>query len=212
MRQAGSPPARRVDGACGARARARGSRKAYLSKAGLVSAAPRPWEGAPCGGEDLDRLYRTEAPRLARYFRGRVRGSDDVADLVQESFVRFAASNTDVPRERPAAFLQRIARNLLIDRSRRVANRATHVPADEHPDLVTAPTQLLGLEAADVRRIYEDTLARLPARTRTAFLLHRQRGLTYAQIAVELGISVPGVQYHIVRALSQVARALAEAE
>lgn len=179
--------------------------------AGPVSAVPQSWEGQPCSAEDIDRLYRSEAPWLARYFRGRVRGSDEVADLVQESFARFAASSTEKPRE-PAAFLQRIARNLLIDRSRLLANRVTHVPACEHPDLVVAPTQLLGLEAEEVRRIYEDTLADLPPKTRTAFLLHRQRGLTYAEIAVELGISVPGVQYHIVRALSRVARALAEAQ
>lgn len=177
-----------------------------------MSAAPQTWEGQPHATDDIDRLYRSEAPRLARYFRSRVRGSDEVADLVQESFVRLTASCKDTQPERPAAFLQRIARNLLIDRSRLLANRVTHVPAAEHPDLVVPPTQLLGLEADEVRRIYEETLLQLPARTRTAFLLHRQRGLTYAEIAVELGISVPGVQYHIVRALSRVARALAEAQ
>lgn len=177
-----------------------------------MSAVPQKWEGAATGADDLDRLYRAEAPRLARYFRSRMRGSDDIADLVQESFVRLAASCEDRAPDRPAAFLQRIARNLLIDRSRRLANRATHVPAAEHPDLVIPPTQVLGLEAEDVRRIYQHALAHLPVRTRTAFLLHRQRGLTYAEIALDLGITVPGVQYHIAKALSQVARALAEAQ
>jgi RNA polymerase sigma-70 factor (ECF subfamily) len=177
-----------------------------------VSSLPRTWDGERRAADDLDRLYRTEAPRLARYFRGRMRGGDDVADLVQESFVRFVASSSGVPRERPAAFLQRIARNLLIDRTRRVANRVTHVEVADHPDLIVAPAQLLGLEAEDIRRIYAHALAQLPPKTRTAFLLHRQRGMTYAEVAVELGISIPGVQYHIAKALTAVARVLADAQ
>ncbi len=177
----------------------------------MVSTVPRDWDGAPGAADDLDRLYRDEAPRLARYFRRRVHGRDEVADLVQESFVRMAGAVSDAPRHRPAAFLQRIARNLLIDRTRRLEQRAIHVPAADHPDLTVAPTQLLGLEAAEVRRIYHDALAQLPPKTRDAFLLHRQHGLAYAEIAVELGISTPTVQYHVAKALSQIARALAEA-
>lgn len=39
-------------------------------------------------------------------------------------------------------------------------------------------------------------------KTRCVFLMHRLRRLTYKQIAEQLGISIPTVEYYVMRALT----------
>lgn len=151
----------------------------------------------------LDRLFRSEAPRLARFLRRSIRNHDEVHDLVQETFANFvAAAPTGVLRS-PEAYLRTIARNLLFRRSRRFAQAQSHVhvPVEEAYDLSIDPEQEWLMEADDLMRRYEAALSELPARTREVFRLHRQEELTYQQIAERLGMTVRGVKYHMKKAL-----------
>jgi len=161
--------------------------------------------------EAIEVIYRREAPRLARCFRRHMRtGEEDVPDLVQESFARLAGARSRTALLQPAAYLQRIARNLLFDRSRRTEIRLArlHLPVDELAALAVPPEQAFALEAEQLMRLYRQAVAELPDKTRHAFLLHRIEGLGYKAIGAELGISVPTVQYHIARALVHIDRAL----
>jgi len=166
--------------------------------------------GALPADEGLDALYRREAPGLARYFRRHLRSRDDAADLVQEVFARMLGADADASPRRPAAYLQRIARNLLFDHGRRAASHRAdhHLPLADAGQIASPPDQGLAIEADDVMRRYARALAELPERTRTAFLLSRGDGLGYAAIGIELGISVPTVQYHVARALAHIGRVL----
>jgi RNA polymerase sigma-70 factor (ECF subfamily) len=162
------------------------------------------------GGSALDRLFRAEAPRLTRFFRRRLRNSDDVPDLVQEVFARLAHVSLDAPLRKPEAYLQRMARNLLFDRGRSLAARAAarQVPLDDAACPSVAPTQSHGIEAEQLQRLYEQAVAALPARTRDIFLMHRRDEQSYKQIAGDLGISLGAVEYHIGRALAALVAAL----
>lgn len=53
----------------------------------------------------------------------------------------------------------------------------------------------------ELQQWYEKSLNKLPARQRQVFILSRKEGLTYAQIAEELKISVYTVQNHIAASL-----------
>jgi RNA polymerase sigma-70 factor (ECF subfamily) len=110
----------------------------------------------------------------------------------------------------PAAFVRRIARNLLIDRARRRAsdNNIVIFPLDEQRDVSVPPEQTLDLEAADLLRIYEQAVNDLPEKTRRVFMMSRDEELTYSQISEQLGISMATVQYHMVRAIAFVAAAV----
>jgi RNA polymerase sigma factor (sigma-70 family) len=157
----------------------------------------------------LDQLYREEAPRLARYFRRHVAGFDDVPDLVQETFARLVAAKASQTCRRPAAYLQRVARNLLVDRSRRPHTRLArfHVSIDDQCDLGVRPEQGQAIEADDAMRLYRQALAALPDRTRDVFILHRVDGLGYKAIGAQLELSVPTVQYHVAKALMHLDKA-----
>src|SRR3546814_14668800 len=102
---------------------------------------------------------------------------------MQEVFLRAAGSEQRHRLANPAAFLQRIARNLLINRaisSRR--NKVVLLPLQEEYDLASPPEQELGMEAADLLRLYERAVAGLSARTRPVFLLHSVEEHCYSVI------------------------------
>jgi RNA polymerase sigma-70 factor (ECF subfamily) len=160
--------------------------------------------------DSISDIYRREAPRLANFFRRHVLLRDDVPDLVQESFARLVGAGPGPALIRPAAYLQRIARNLLVDHARRTSTKLArfHLPIDEVPDIAVPPEQALTIEAGDLMRSYRQAIAELPEKTRQAFLLHRLDGLGYKAIGERLEISVPTVQYHVARALVHIDRAL----
>ena len=160
--------------------------------------------------DDLEAVFRKEAPRLTRYFRARLRTGDDPGDFVQESFARLVGSMSQRTLPAPGAYLQRIARNLLYDRAKRSEVRlaSLHVPIGEGCEPVVEPDQTHAIEAEDVMRAYRRAVAELPDRTRQVFLLHRVDELAYREIGERLGISIPTVQYHFARALAHIDAAL----
>ena len=109
----------------------------------------------PAGGDAaLDRAFRDNGTVLLRYL-GRHVGPEAAPDLVQEVFLRAAGSEQRHRLTNPAAFLQRIARNLLINRAvSRRRNRIVMLPLQEDHDVATPPQQELEMEAADLLRLY----------------------------------------------------------
>lgn len=151
-----------------------------------------------------------EHARLLRYFRRRV-GRDAAPDLVQEVFARMFGSGTLDRIDNPPAYLTRIARNLLIDRARQQKrNCTTFFPFDEGRDAASRAEQTWRIEAADLLRMYRQTVRAMPCKTRRVFVLHRLRRMTYKQIAEHIGISIATVEYHMMRALALCRAAIAE--
>lgn len=160
------------------------------------------------GREELEALYRTEAPRLLRLITRRTGSREDALDLVQEAFLRVARRDASEPGrlERPAAYLVRIAGNLLRDRARTSARRsaALHEPANE--ESLCAADEERRLEARDGLARLESAMLRLKPRTREIFMAHRLDGLTYAEIAARTGLSVKGVEKQMSRAIAHLDR------
>ncbi len=166
--------------------------------------------GSGNGEARFDDLYREQAPRLRRWLDARLRSSEDANDLVQDAFARLLGSGARNGLRQPEAFLNRIVRNLLIDRSRRVSNRTPHVPIDEANEPATRPTQEDAIELAQMRERYRAAVDALPPRTRQVFLLHRTDGLGYKDIATQLGISVRTVEWHVGEALVRIGKDLGQ--
>jgi RNA polymerase sigma-70 factor (ECF subfamily) len=164
---------------------------------------------APCAGSahaSLEACFQTERDKLLTYL-GRRAGHDVAPDLVQEVFARAAGSSQASRLNNPAAFLRRIARNLLIDRARRrAANDVIVFPLEEQRDAACPPQQEWGLEAEDLLRLYQEAVDALPEKTRRVFLMHRVDEFSYREIHEELGISIATVEYHMMKALAHIAR------
>lgn len=162
------------------------------------------------GAEELrlDLLYREQAPRLRRRVGARLRSDEEAHDLVQDAFARLLGAGARHALERPEAFLNRIVRNLLIDRSRRLATRAPHVAVDDATAPAVRATQGDAIELAQMKERYRAAVSALPERMREVFLLHRVDGLGYKEIAEMLGISVRTVEWHIAEAIVRIGRGL----
>lgn len=157
----------------------------------------------------LVELYQTHAPRLLRFFARRAE-RQEARDLLHESFVRLAdASERRIaPIDRPEAYLNQIATNLLRSRAKTALSRslANHVPADEEP--LAGQDPVAALEARDELARLEACLLRLSPKTRAIFFAHRLDGMSYKDIARAMGLSVKGVEWHMTKAIAHLDRAL----
>lgn len=156
-----------------------------------------------------DDFYRDQAPKLRRRLRARLGSGEDASDLVQDAFARLLGADPLYQLRHPEAFLSRIVRNLLIDRSRRVATRCEHVPLDEEAEMIAVPPQQTdAIEVDQMRNRFRELVATLPARMQEVFLLHRVEELSYKDIAARLGISVRTVEWHVAEAIIRISKGL----
>lgn len=149
---------------------------------------------------DWTQRYR---PALASYFRKRLRTPADVEDLVQEVFLRLARQHELGSIRMIEPYLFQSASHVLTDHARAAAVRHAedHEPYDDdaQPREVSSPERVVaGRQSVD--RLLQ-ALAELPERTRMIFVLRRWDGLSNAEIARLVQLSVSAVEKHITRAL-----------
>ncbi|MDP3339324.1 RNA polymerase sigma factor [Frigidibacter sp.] len=152
-------------------------------------------------------LYLHEQPALRRLL-SRMTGSLSMADdLVQDVFVRLMETEVRASQIRnPRAYLHQSARNIAINALRRQQRYVSDDAAAEMPD--PAPPVVERLIAREELLRVMRAIAALPARRREVFVLSRVDNRTYDEIAAQLGISRNTVMVQIVRALSDLRRAL----
>lgn len=154
------------------------------------------------GDSALAEIYRAHAPGLLRFLACRAE-RQDLGDLVSESFVRFAKAQAKCTHkvENPAAYLKRIATNLLRDGARIATRRsfARHVSVDDVP--IAGDDPVAQLEARDQIDRVQKALSRFNPKTRAVFLAHRLDGLSHKEIAARTGLSGKGVEYHMAKAI-----------
>jgi len=146
-------------------------------------------------------LYKEHQPWLKQWLRRKLGCSETAADLTQDTFIRLLAKRqADYNLCEPRAFLTTIARGLVIDLyRRRTLERAWLAHLAELPDSeVPSPEQqhilLETLVAVD------QLLDGLTPKTRAAWLYSRLDGLTHAEIAARLKVSVPRVRQYLAAA------------
>lgn len=158
------------------------------------------------GSQQLDAVYRVEAPRLTRLLKRRIWAEDERHDIVQEAFVRLAEARSGAAQANPGAYLQGIVRHLLADRVRRWSRfRALQ---DELPPGEAPQTPETAAEINQMRARYRAAIGTLPPKTREVYLLHRAEELTYKQISERCGISVRTVEWHIAQALVRISKSI----
>ncbi|MEJ0028349.1 MAG: sigma-70 family RNA polymerase sigma factor [Rhizomicrobium sp.] len=131
----------------------------------------------------------------------RTHGNPDAEDLLHAAYLRLEAYRAQQPVTQPIGFLVRTAVNLSIDEHRRASRNVedgeTHIltVVDDGPlaDEVIAARERL-------RRVKQG-LEKMPARRREIFLMHRIGGLTYRQIAVQVGLSQSMIEKEMAKAI-----------
>jgi RNA polymerase sigma-70 factor (sigma-E family) len=146
----------------------------------------------------VEELYRAEARTLVGMLWVYTGDRAVAEELVQEAFLKLQTSWRRIrDPQRAGAFVRTTAFNLARSRFRhlRVARRYTPDP----PRI--APSAEDGLVLSEDRRAVIEAVRALPHRQRECVVLRYYGGLTDAETARQLGVSVNSVKTHLRRAL-----------
>lgn len=137
-------------------------------------------------------------------------------DLVQDLYLKVAAMDAGAEVRAPVALLYRMAANLMVDHVRS-AQRASRRNGQWRMDTRTAvggedvaselPADEVVVAKERVRQL-ADAVAALPPKMGQAFRLHKLEGLSQAETARVMGVSVKMIEQHIQAAISNLSQRL----
>lgn len=147
---------------------------------------------------EIHHLYCDHHGWLQGWLVRKLGNASDAADLAHDTFLRLLTRQTSRSLgNEPRALLTHIAKGLVVDRWRRQDVERAYLETIAHlpePEVPSPETRWLILET--LYRI-ETMLRDLPEKTRQAFLMSQIDGLTYPQIAEELGVSLVSVKRYM---------------
>jgi RNA polymerase sigma factor (sigma-70 family) len=160
--------------------------------------------------EFVTSLFIDSREELVRFLAFRVHDRLLIDDLEQEVYLRLLRLDQVHLIRNPRAYVFRVAANVVADHGRRHGSRI-HDELLEPESLVedsSGPFEnFLWRQRFDrVQR----AVGALPERCRRALILHRRNGLTYDEIAAELGVSRSMVKKYLKKALLLCRRALGD--
>jgi RNA polymerase sigma factor (sigma-70 family) len=151
--------------------------------------------------------FRQHRQELQRFLLRRLRGTADARDLAQEVYLRLLrVPNPSLVRQ-PLAYLYRIASNVVYEFH--IQHQQDAVTFDsavveqlaEHPSNIQ-PDELVA--RLSLERQLERVLGELPPLQRAILLMQKRDGMSYAEIADKLSLSVHTVEKYLFRALASV--------
>jgi RNA polymerase sigma factor (sigma-70 family) len=160
---------------------------------------------AKANRDNLEKLIAAYQPRLISFIRRRVNNAEDVEDIMQDVFYQLVKTvETSMrPIEQVAAWLYRVARNMIINRDKK--KREEEFPTfryDKEGFLAEEPSDVLfgnDSEPATPETEYlrslvwkelEAALSELPPEQRDAFELMELDGLPVKEVAKIAGVPV----------------------
>jgi len=145
-------------------------------------------------------LYVAHHGWIVQLLRRKLGNHQQAQDLAQDTFIRLMRQDVLPSFREPRAYLATVASRLCAEFFRRRALENAYLEslaALDPQEMPSAETRLLVLEALDtVGRVLDG----LGTRVREIFLLSQLDGLTYPQIAEQLGVSVNVVQKAMLKA------------
>jgi RNA polymerase sigma-70 factor (ECF subfamily) len=146
--------------------------------------------------QHLAGLFRAHYLWLCTYLRRHLHDAASVEDIAAETFAQLLESSSLTAIREPRALLTTVAQRLLYQHWRRADLQRRHLQTFDEEG--TASPEHLAQLSQTLKRL-DHTLQRLPGKVRSTFLLARVDGLTYPQIAAELGISQRSVSVYMTR-------------
>jgi RNA polymerase sigma factor (sigma-70 family) len=160
----------------------------------------------------VERLFTEQGRALRAFFRRRLRRHAEAADLAQEVYVRMLrVADIDTIRNLEA-YLYAVAGNLMKEHTlrERVASGAVDL---EDPVVANQLAELPDLggevDALQRERRLQEVLQQLPAKCQEAVVLQYREGLSYAEIALRLGVSTNMIKKYLSQALVHCRRRMA---
>jgi len=155
---------------------------------------------------------------LEKFLTRRLDSPEDAAEIAQDAFLRIHRMEEPQQLDNARAFLFQVASNRAIDQLRRrtlhfrFLNSEKNLSTDGEPvdinAIAASPEQIISAQEK-LDAIYS-AVDELPFKVKQAFLLHRKSGLSYSDIARQMGVSVSSVEKYILQALKHCRARLAQ--
>jgi RNA polymerase sigma-70 factor (ECF subfamily) len=161
----------------------------------------------------FDRLFKATYPNTLAYLEKISNNKELARDLAQETYLKVWKKLGSLPEE-PAERLRYIliiARNCFLDHLKTALKekKEQDAYATVCPETTWMPAALNQMEVKEQEEIMHHTLHIHEAVARRYYLLNREDGLTYKEIALQEGVSVKTVERYIGRVLRSLRARLA---
>jgi len=161
----------------------------------------------------FDLLYERYSQNLYRFARSLLKNHEDAEEVVQEVFYRVWNKRKDLSgRKSFQSFLFTIAYNVTIDQLRKRINDQKY----EQFLINQAQRNFLNpeddLEFQDLKNEVEKAIHELPEKRKQIYMMSREEGLSYKEIALRKSIKVKTVENHINLALRHIRKRLGAKE
>lgn len=158
--------------------------------------------------QQLHALYSDHHGWLFAWLRRKLGCSHNAADLAQDTFVRILTASRAQPLQldllrEPRAYLTTVAGRLVLNHYRRLSLEQSWLAVLATMPEPCAPSPEKRLIILQTLHEIDAMLDDLPSKARTAFLLSQLEGLTYAQIAEQLAVSVRTVKRYMAQAFEE---------
>jgi RNA polymerase sigma-70 factor (ECF subfamily) len=146
--------------------------------------------------------------RLLSYISRRDRLGGQAEDILQEVMLKVLEQSRKQEIGNPIAYAYRVADSIIYSNADRARREAGPPVSDD-----IASREPLADEVLQHRErvaVFERALHRLTPLQRQVFMLRRIDARSRAEIAAELGLSIEAVKKHLVRAMAELAGAMAD--
>lgn len=158
----------------------------------------------------VERLFAQHAAALRAFFYQRVRQRPDAAELAQEVYVRMLRINNVDEIRNPEAYLYTVASNLAKEHRLQERRCANAIDVEDAAELLAEWPAVSGQLDTETRtKRLREVLSQLPPKCQAAVVLHYWRGMSYHEIAPQLGISTHMVKKYLSQALAHCRRRMA---
>ena len=157
----------------------------------------------------FDALFRYYGPQVYRFALSYLKDGFEAEETVQNCFLKIWENRESLDAARPLkGYLFTVAHHAILNHLRRSRRLDVRNAALAAASPAAAPGPDAALEYQELETRYLAAVQRLPPKRRHIFTLNRTHGLSYAQIATELGLSVRTVEAQIAQALKSLRQEL----
>lgn len=153
------------------------------------------------------KIFQAYYSPLCNYALSFVHDSSTAEEIVQNLFIELWEKNALVKVRNIEHYLLRSVKFKCIDYLR-TKNINKEIPVQDFPEQTTSEPGTISEE--DIIPLLHFFASKLPPKTREVFLLSRTSGMSYKEIATEMGISVKTVENQMGRALKSMKTLLKE--
>lgn len=150
--------------------------------------------------------FRDYDKQLHRYLVRRMPRPQDAEDLAQEVYLRLLRIDGAKRVHKPLAYIYGIASHVVADYKSDARHQREFVSDDEDESSEIAAEPRIDdlIDRLNLQQQLERALTQLPTTHARVLLAHKHRGLSYQEVAAELGLSVHTVEKYVTQAKAKI--------